>query len=109
MVELEKQRKELDLQHAKNTETRMNELETSHQRTISDCKKEILGKKKENEGLSEEIEKLKGDLGEMKHSMRLVMETFRDFIEQCTGFGEGQADFVLDNLIPPKIEDFLRD
>jgi len=106
--ELEKQRLELDEYHVKETKRQMDALETLHQGELADCEKDIQEKKKENEELSEEIVKLKGDLGEMKHSMRLIMETFRDFIESCEGFGEGQADFVLDHLIPQKIEEFLR-
>lgn len=105
--ELEKQRNQLDKLHEENTTRKLNELEEEHKRTIEECQSQIRETEIKNEQLSNEITQLNDDLSGMKHSMKIVMESFREFVESCPGFEEGQADFLLDNIIPDQIENFL--
>ena len=105
--ELEKQRNELDKWHEENTTRKLNELEEEHNCAIDECHNQIKDTESKNEQLSNKIAQLNDDLSEMKHSMKIVMESFREFVESCPGFEEGQADFLLDNMIPEKIENFL--
>lgn len=105
--ELEKQRNQLDKLHEENTIRKLNELEEKHKRASEECHNQICDTESKNEQLSNEIAQLNDDLSGMKHSMKIVMESFREFVESCPGFEEGQADFLLDSIIPDQIENFL--
>ena len=106
---LELQREELEKSHAENLQKSLIDLQARHNSEIEDCQGDIKQLEVKNETLSGNIETLHRDLDSMKTSMQKFLRMFREFAETCSGFQEGQADFLLDSLIPNNIEDFLRE
>lgn len=106
---LELQQEELEKSHAENLQKSLRELQLKHDSEIDECHNDIKQLENKNQTLCNDIETLQQDLVGMRTSMRQLLGTFREFAETCSGFEEGQADFLLDSLIPNNIGDFLRD
>lgn len=83
------------------------DVEMDHKTELANFASEIEAAEHHNNNLNVEIEVLKGRLEEMRTNMLKVLEAFRDFIETSPGFADGQGEFVLDQLVPPKLNEFL--
>ena len=75
-------------------------FEQQHKEEVEVLDGKVESLNKDNRGLENEIAELNEMVRYKMECLRRVLDSFRQFIETSPGFYEGQAEFVLKDLIP---------
>ena len=86
--------------HQEKLEQELRKFEQQHKEEVEVLDGKVESLNNDNEGLENEIAELSETVRYKMECLRRVLDSFRQFIETSPGFYEGQAEFVLKDLIP---------
>lgn len=90
---------EMERKCEKESQERVNEICTKHKGEIKEMEGKIEIEKKEKKEIISEMEKMKKSKLKIEERLKIVAESFQNFIETTKGFKEGQADFLIPNVL----------
>jgi len=99
-VLVDNKKEDLRKESEKELEKELHNVELHHQSEVNDLNKVIEAKEMKNEELRNDITDLKEKVNYKIKCVEKVLQSFRIFIETTSGFYEGQAEFILKDLIP---------
>ena len=103
----EKQKVEIRINFEQELQSELSKIDAKHKKTVAVLNNELDDMRKSNNNLEIEIQVFEVKLKEMHANMKKVLEAFQGFVDATPGFYKGQSEFVLQNLIPIGIEEFI--
>lgn len=90
---------EMERKCQRESEERVNEICIKHKSEIKEMEGKIETEKEEKRNIISEMEKIKESKLKIEERLKIVAESFQNFIETTKGFEGGQSDFLIPNVL----------
>ena len=96
----EEEKKLLQKENDKKTKELLDNTNNKHQEEIQKVTDQLNQEQNTNDELRATIKEMEDENLELNNRIKTLVKTFQGFIESVPGFGDGQADFMLIDIIP---------